>query len=257
VQGLTDDRAIRYLRGSLPEAERDAFEVHVLECDDCSDLLEAARVARDVLADEGPDRRVRPSPVVRMASLAAGLAAVAAASFVLLRPTVPPAPAVASVAPSPVREPTVPPRDFAALAEVVPPVYVPLTVRSASARDEAFDRAMGHYARREYGAAADGLRTVVRDSPNRGDAWLFLGVSDLMAGELEKAREELDHAARLGQPPYAHAAAFFLAKAELKRGEADAARKALADVTASGGSYAPEARRLLDRLERLGATGRP
>lgn len=265
ARALDDDRAVLYLQDALPEDEREAFEVHLLECDDCSDVLEAARLARDVL-EAGPlsEREVRPFPVVRVASLAAGLAAVAAASFVLLRPgpanapvAVPPRIPIASPASPDSGPPTastvLPPSaapELAALGRMEPPTYLPLATRAPAAIDEAFELAMAHYARREYVEAADGLRAVVRERPS-SEAWFFLGVSELMAGRAREARATLARAALSGQPPYAGAAVFFGAKAELQLGDADAARQALGDVVAGGGPYAPEAKRLLERLGKL------
>ncbi len=268
VQALNEERLVRYLRDDLPEEEREAFEVHLLECDECSELLEAARLASEVLEEEedAPARRGRTVRVVPMASLAAALMAAAAATFLLLRPptapvvtTTPPRVPVEGTLPSATAPPptagTVAPAgpagELAELGRVDPPTYLPLATRAPAATDAAFDLAMAHYARREYVQAADGLRAVVRERPSAGDAWFFLGVSELMAGRAREARATLARAALLGQPPYAGAAVFFGAKAELRLGEADAARRALRDAIAAGGPYAPEARRLLERLEKI------
>ncbi len=265
-RALNDERLVRYLRDALPEDEREEFEVHLLECDECSELLEAAAVAREVIEDDGvPARRARPVRIVPMASLAAGLAAAAAATFLLLRPqaapvvpTTPPRVPVegtlpSATAPAPTAAPREPAGELAELARVEPPTYLPLTTRAPATTDAAFDLAMAHYARREYAPAAEGLRAVVRERPSAGEAWFFLGLSELMAGRAREARASLARAALLGQPPYAGAAVFFGAKAELRLGEADAARRALRDAVAGGGPYAAEARRLLERLDRLGA----
>ena len=268
ARALDDDRAVLYLQDALPEDEREQFEVHLLECPDCSDLLEAARLAREVLEErDSPAQTVRPFRIVRVASLAAGLAAAAAASFLLLRPgpvagpvTTPPRIPVVShptsaVPPSTAAPPASPSPELGALGRVEPPTYLPLTTRAPAASDPAFDRAMAHYARREYVEAADGLRAVVRERPSSGEAWFFLGVSELMAGRAREARATLARAALAGQPPYADAAVFLGAKADLQLGDADAARPALRDVVTGGGPYAPEARRLLERLGKI--EGRP
>jgi TolA-binding protein len=270
ARALDDDRAVLYLQDALPEDEREAFEVHLLECDDCSDLLEAARLARDVLQEEAPPARtVRPFRIVRVASLAAGLAAAAAASFLLLRPgpvagpVAPPRIPVASppppdTAPRAVATlaPAKPSPELAALGRVEPPTYLPLATRAPAATNAAFDLAMAHYARREYVEAAEGLRAVVRERPS-SEGWFFLGVSELMAGRTREARATLARAALSGQPPYAGAAMFFGAKADLQLGDTEAARQALRDVMAGGGPYAAEAKRLLERLGKLEPGPRP
>ncbi|HET9315325.1 MAG TPA: zf-HC2 domain-containing protein, partial [Vicinamibacteria bacterium] len=140
ARALDEDRAILYLQDAMPEDEREAFEVHLLECDDCSEVLEAARLARDVLeAGTFPEPRVRPFPIVRVASLAAGLAAAAAVSFLLLRPGtaiapvgVPPRLPVVSPAPpdsahpaASMLQPSSVAPELAALGRVEPPTYLP------------------------------------------------------------------------------------------------------------------------------------
>lgn len=242
-----ESQVFRYLGDELPAGERDAFEVHVLECDACSELLDTARLAREVLAERvAPVRRGRPWV---WGSLAAGLAA-AAAAIVVLRPH----PAVVESTPPPAA-PLPSPRSIPAgllaeLARVDPPVYVPLALRAAGApSDPPFVEAMGHYARGEHAAAAALLRDVTRARPRSGEAWFFLGVSALLAGDTERSLPALARAAELGQAPYADAAPFFAAKAELRAERVAGARARLRAIAAGSGPFAADARRLLEGLD--------
>jgi hypothetical protein len=54
LQAFENDRLARYAGGDLSEEERDAFEVHVLECADCRRALDALADAPVLLRDEGP-----------------------------------------------------------------------------------------------------------------------------------------------------------------------------------------------------------
>src|SRR5688572_5267863 len=218
-----ESRVLRYLRNELPADERDALEVHLLECDACSELMETARLARELLTEAAPRRGIRPW---LWGSVAAGLAA-AAAVVVVLRPQ--PGP-VGPSGPPPVVPPratarAIPAEVLAELARVEAPVYVPLTLRAdAPPSDPRFAKAMGHYARGEHAAAAALLRDVTRAHPRSGQAWFFLGVSALLSADTEGALPALDRAAELGQQPYAGAAPFFAAKAELRAGRLSSAR---------------------------------
>ena len=241
-----ESQVLRYLRSDLPAEERDALEVHLLECDACSELMETARLAREVLAEARAPRR----PWV-WGSLAAGLAA-ALFVIVVLRPR---PVAVAPSSPPPDPPPTasaraVPAAVIAELSRVDPPVYVPLTLRAeAPPSDPRFVKAMGHYARGEHAAAAALLRDVTRAHPRSGEASFFLGVSALLSGDAEGALPALDRAAELGQAPYAEAAPFFAAKADLRTGRLASARARLGALAAGHGDFATEARHLLDRLD--------
>src|SRR5690349_13833779 len=44
----------RYLEGTLAEAEREEFEQHYFECEECFAQMEAANAARKVLQEIGP-----------------------------------------------------------------------------------------------------------------------------------------------------------------------------------------------------------
>jgi len=54
-----DDRAARYVGGDLSDEERDAFEIHALDCPDCLRALHALSEAPALLRDEGS---TRPAP---------------------------------------------------------------------------------------------------------------------------------------------------------------------------------------------------
>jgi hypothetical protein len=257
-RALDEDRAVRYLQGALPEAEEEAFEVHLLECQACSDLVEGARVARDVLtADRPAARAVRPPAVMRYVPLAAALIVAAGAAFLLVRPPVVISPAASEspgalpssgAAPDPPPAGTLPAALVAELARVDPPSYLPLTLRGTDAADAAFERAMAHYARGEHAEAAERLRTVVARRPAFAEARFFLGVSELMAGRTKDARVMLAQVAQLDRPPYSGAAVFFGAKADLLLGAVEPARASLRATAAGDGPYAAEARRILERL---------
>lgn len=76
-QSFDDDLLPRYAAGELSEAEREAFEQHVLECPDCCASLESLEAARAALATTPAARR--PPAWARAAALA--LACLAAGAW--------------------------------------------------------------------------------------------------------------------------------------------------------------------------------
>jgi hypothetical protein len=139
-----------------------------------------------------------------------------------------------------------------ALAELgrVDPAEIPLALRGTTpSSDPLFERAMGHYTRGEHAAAAALWRDVTHARPRSGEAAFFLGISALISRDAAGALVALDRAAELGQQPYAGAAAFFAAKAELQAGRVARARSRLHALAPLRGHFTAEAALLLERLD--------
>jgi anti-sigma factor RsiW len=76
----------RYVRGTLPVEERDAFEAHFLDCAECLSELEMARSLREGIRIAASDQAVRPAPAPnagRKLMAWRWTTAIAAACFVL------------------------------------------------------------------------------------------------------------------------------------------------------------------------------
>lgn len=85
-QAFEDDRAGRYVAAELSDAERDAFEIHVLECPACRAALEAHLDVVEALRARRPAEAVAPTPLVPRAAVArsprwSGLALAASVVF--------------------------------------------------------------------------------------------------------------------------------------------------------------------------------
>ena len=86
-RAFEDDRLARYVSGEAPEPERDAFEIHVLECDACRAALEVHLDLTEVLRARRPRDDSRAPAAFRSPRwlpLAAGLAAAVLAGTVFL-----------------------------------------------------------------------------------------------------------------------------------------------------------------------------
>ena len=260
---LQDDVAVAYLRGQLPEAERDAFEEHYFECADCFERLQTVRQLHGMLREPGvvagataPARKLVPrrGPSMPWLAMAAGAAFVAVGAAFVLRNAAPPQPIgatpPAAVAPSPegaTAAPVVPePPPLDVLARVEPPPYAPLVLRGGAA-ETAFDRAMEKYVRGDYAGAAEGLRAAAKEDPESGDVLFYLGVSELLAGRPQQAIGVL-RMAGAADPAFSEAAWYYMAKAHLARGDVAKARNALALVAKSDGDHKQRALSLLRAL---------
>jgi TolA-binding protein len=263
---LRDDVAVAYLRGALPEEERDAFERHYFECAACHERLRIVRDAGVVLrsgaaaVEAWPPRPARGAfrpPARPWLAWAAGAAFVAVGAAVVLRNLAPPAPpsatpaAVSPTAPASAAPPSAepvprPPLDV--LARVEPPPYAPLVVRGGEPADAAFAKAMDLYVRGDHAGAAAGLRAALQEDPSLLEARFYLGVSELLAGRAQPAVRELRRVASGDDEGFAEAARYYLAKAHLSSGDAAAARRELQLVARGEGDHKQRAEQLLEAL---------
>jgi tetratricopeptide (TPR) repeat protein len=259
-----EDVAEAYLRGELPEAERDAFEQHCFECAACFDRLQVVRDLKGMLRRDAqaaprsvmPGARARP-PAGWLA-WAAGAAFVAVGAGMVLRNMTPPdgpLPTTAPVTPSPARtDPgtaSPPPErpSLEELARVEPPPYAPLVVRGADPAESAFARAMDAYVRGDYAGAAEGLRAAIRDDFADVEAHFYLGVSELLLGRPEAAIREMEGVAASDDEAFVEAARYYAAKAHLAKGDVAAARRELQRVAGGDGDHKEQAKRLLKALD--------
>lgn len=247
----SEEIAERYLLGRLTDEDRDAFESHFFACDRCFDRLRTLRSVRAELRSDPAiepvavaaiRRRVPPWALAAAAVLAIGIGA----GLWTLRRTNEVAPAQTATNPR-----TPEPRSLAELARVEPPPYIPVTLRSAEDWRVRFERAMADYSAARYADAVRGLEVVAAQQPSAANAWFFLGISSLMLDRTDEAIRALQRCLDSGDTAYAEDAQFFLAKAFLRKGDREAASRALAAVAASNGPRAGEARDLQAALLRL------
>ena len=287
---MGSDRAERYVAAAMDEAERTSFEDHFFACDVCFRTVQALEDARSVLAEgesgQKPGGAFRGSwrglPLQWMAA-AATLVITVGLSAIVWRmsapvgvpaemaatpdaPAAPPqivptAPAVPAPAPAPVAAATpTPPSTQGRLerwAAVVPPQYVALTTRSgpdqeSDANSRTFDEAMTHYSAGRHRQAADGLQALADRAPAAAHVHFFLGISELMSGNVARARGALKRSADAGVSPYSDEAHFYLAKVALRAGDLTTAARELEIAVEREAGPDGDAARLLAELKRVG-----
>lgn len=252
------DTAEAYVAGTLPDDEQEAFERHFYGCAACLAQVQTLQDVRDRLASVPPvpraaDPRWQAAPWLGLA-LAAGVMAVGGWWWQHggLRPSPAPTP---SAAPPSAAEPALeaPGRRsvLARLATVVPPRYVPPTVPGQTPAAGSADEAMAHYAAGRYDRAAGALQVLSDARPTDPGLAFFWGISELVIGHTDAAREGLTRAIAAGAPPYADEARFYLAKAYLADDAVDLARLELQYAVSRDAGPEGEAQRILAALDRL------
>jgi len=239
----TEDVVERYLLDELSDADRDAFEEHYFECDQCLAELEGLRAVKVQLEKEQhsvPRLAQRPRTGVRwwwwaLASAAVVTLAVTALMWWMVASTL-----VQNAELSP---------ELAAMTRIDPPYYEAIRLRGVY--DEAqqkYRTAMESYAAGDYAAAISGLEEAADLDPSSANISFFLGACYLLADRTPDGIAELEHTVSLGDTPFLEETYLLLAKAHIGTGEFDAARPELQAVIDLGGDLAVDARSLLEQL---------
>lgn len=282
---ITPDAAERYVAGTMVEPERTGFEDHFFACDACFRTVQTLEDAREVLMADGSGTAAAPPAPGRGLPLRwMAIAATVALSMMVWRvsrPTEPlPETVITSEAPpagpqpiapalpaempapapplDPVRVPARPSTQsrLERWAAVIPPKYVALTTRSGQSDEDkdarAFDEAMAHYSAGRYRQAADGLQTLADGAPAAAHIQFFLGISELMSGNVTRARGALQRSAESGVSPYSDEAHFYLAKTALRAGDLTTATRELQLAVEREAGPEGDAKRLLAEVRRAG-----
>jgi len=243
---FADDQIMeRYLTNQLDDAEREAFEQHFFECDECFTQLEALQAAQKVLAAEPVSRalQIEHPQRFRRWGWAVGAAAVVIIGLVAVLWWVmqPPVPGTASLSPV-----------LAELAHIEAPYYEPVRLRGA--QDEAqqsFRTAMEFYSADDLVSAIPGLEKAADLDPTAPNISFYLGSCYLLTGRTSEGVETIQHAIDLGDTPYLEEAFILVAKARLQNGDVAGAERAFEEAAGLGGDFELEARRALAKLREV------
>jgi hypothetical protein len=251
----------RYLEGTLPENEAQAFESHYFDCPVCLGELQAVQAAQEQLrlhpvAIQPKARVLRWPALVTVGSLAAALLI----GFITLRAVHRPnSPANQSAASAPSQpsspagqtasEPAVQPTQLAQLADLNLPPFHASTLRGESS-DTAYSRGMKLYSAGNCTAAVKALARVDATSSDALAAQFYTGVCRMHMGDLDSAQSNLRHVAAAGDSPQEEAAWYYLAQIALSRSAAAPARQNLQKVVALHGDFERAANKQLGQIPR-------
>jgi len=126
--------------------------------------------------------------------------------------------------------------------------YIPSDLRGGAGSEE-FLHGMEAYSAGRYDEAAGWLKQSMQAGSRQGEVRFYLGVSLLLSGDASGARGALEEAARI--TPSSGLYHWYLAQALLKCGNVGAAEKELAQVSATGGEFALQARALLQKIREV------
>lgn len=211
--GVFDDDAVhRYVAGTLPPSEVDAFEIHVLSCPGCAVAAREGLLVRAALQSAAPaagrmPHRMGAGRLGRLVPLAA------AAALVLV-----------------LTGRSDPLRSLGGVDRL--PVFEPLPVRAepgVAAREA--DAGMDAYAAADYRSAIRHLEAAAAAEPSAG-TYFFLGASHLALDQPIAAATAFRVALQPAGNAYAAEAHFYLAKAFLRVGQADSALAHLGAISA-------------------------
>uniref|UniRef100_Q027U0 Uncharacterized protein n=1 Tax=Solibacter usitatus (strain Ellin6076) TaxID=234267 RepID=Q027U0_SOLUE len=231
----------RYVLGQLGAAEQDSFEEHYFDCDACLEEVRMMQGLQAVVAERPRVRSVAEIPGRKWMLWGAAAAVVAGIGLVEI-----PRAHQRREAPAAVVDAGA---ELQVLARVAAPRYTASNLRSASGnRDEQFRAAMEKYSAGDYRATVEGLRG--QETPA---ARFYLGIAELMTGNLDAAVTQLRDTVAMGETPYLEEARFFLAKSLLGKKDAAGAAAELEQTIALRGDRESEARRLLELVRALPA----
>lgn len=240
------ETAQRYVAGTLPAVDAEAFELHLLGCDRCRREVDLALRFAPALAGaaQGASRQATPTAAAPRADssppagapvttirrsrrlLLVGLPALAAAAVLLV---------VVTRSGSELEQ----------LAGITPPPFSGAPSRSLEATQDV-DAGMQAYVRRDFARAAALLgRAAATDSAP--SVSFYLGVSRLAAGDARGALQALAVPRSRLASPYRDDAAFFASKAHLRLGQVDSALSILRAIP-DNSPAAPPARALAESL---------
>lgn len=241
-----------YLLGRLPERAAAEFEEHYFECPLCRERVELLEATRQQL-------RSTPAPAAVGKRLRRTFGALAAAAVVviavgIMRDGAPLPESTPDTSAPNIELPGTPSSnpgssDLRALGTIVPPRFDAPRLRStSSASRRTFLQAMERYERGDYEQAVEGLRGAVDQDPKSIPARFFLAVSYLQLERNSDGVEHLREVVRLGESAYLEDAHYFLAKAHIRQGDLDSARKELQAAIALDGDRRAEASQLLSEI---------
>ena len=248
---LIDD----YIRGNLPESEKEALEQHYFECDRCFAELQAREKLIEVIQERGEtifaeyitkrkpfresfragllDRLFPKAPLWRQGWVYA--AATVAVVLILV----------------PVVSTLFGPNKYEHLAEFKPYPYLLAGLRSgASDGERLFHEGMRLYTDKDYDQAALRLEEVVAVDPESVLAYFYLGVCFLMEEKTAHAIQSL-HKATVAQPD-SEIFHWYLGQAYLKKGDGNKALIAFERVRALNGEYRIRAEALIRKIDEIG-----
>jgi tetratricopeptide (TPR) repeat protein len=234
-----------YVRGTLSDEQRDAFEQHFLGCASCAGEVETALEIHEVL--RSAPRRRSAVPLWAAAAAALVLVALLAVWWTSRGPerSGPVADAPSRDVPAPAPTPTPSEEALLELAQVAPPAYEETVLRGG---EDTLRQAMRLYREGRYGDAIRGLEAAMARNPQADHVIFFLGASYLLDGQTGPAIDALRIVAERPESPFSEEARFYLAKALIRDRRLEDAKAELEKLASSDGAWATDARDLLERL---------
>jgi DNA-directed RNA polymerase specialized sigma24 family protein len=229
-----------YVRGDLDPDRKNVVEEHAFRCRRCATRLLALQQAYDMKVSSSPPSPVKQVREKRATAWIGGFLVTGIALFLVLL-------AVQSVLGK--GERLTKAREVSVLRPIRMPTNPPLP--EDPALRELWKEAVTSYQRGDYAKAAERLAKLYDSGAEIPNLGLYLGVSQLLAGQAKDAARTLARQVPEGAPGVAHH--FYRAQALLMLGRVEEAREELRAVLASGASvFRRDAERQLTVLMETG-----
>ena len=280
---LNDTEILEYLDGGLPEGRHAAVAAHLEECRLCAASVEGvaslewregflrsvesirarvrartATMTADARIPRQAPRFRRPAPqyLALAATLVLGVSTAVVLTRVLTRPFPDDAEATLAVGTALNRSAsgeTLFRRHFEPYPSTRPVVRGMSDergVHDVAGEDDA-SSALALYQARDYRGALAALEKSRERAPRDPMILFYAGVSRLALGNAREAMRDLEEVALLGSSEFSAPAEWYVALADLRNGDLDAARSRLVRIAEAGGFYRAKAQALLSEWSQL------
>ena len=244
----------RYLDGTLPDTEVEAFEEHYFGCQHCFSELQLRHAAALELASQPAPKASRTAVKVRsfyswaLAAAAVLVLAITGVWIARQRSRVDSTPSTAVLQ-------NTDQKLFEELARIEEaPSYLQATIRGGTEgpAQEKFRQGMQLYQQGKYAEAVPYLRSAAESDPELFPRKFYLGITLLMTNQNDEAIQNLLSLVKSSSNPYLEESHWYLAKACFRKKDIKSGKEQLEAVAGLNGPHAPEARRLLERLRETG-----
>ena len=244
----------RYLDGTLPETEVEAFEEHYFGCQHCFSELQLRHAAAIELTSQSAQKASRPAAKTKSfyfwALAAAAVLVLALTSVWVIRQRSP-------VDSTPSTAVLVNPQQklFEELARIEEaPSYLQATIRGgvAGPAQEKLRQGMQLYQQGKYAEAVPYLRPASESNPELYPSRFYLGISLLMVNQNDEAIQTLLSLVNSTSNPYLEDSQWYLAKAYFRKKDVKAGKEHLEAVVRLDGPHAEEASRIVGLIESSG-----
>ena len=243
----------RYIDGTLPETDAEAFEEHYFGCQHCFSELQLRHAAAIELGSQSHSKTsglaAKAKPFRVWALLVAAVLLLTVTGLWLVRQRNPIELTPSTAALQDPQEKLL--QELTRIDE--PPPYLQATIRGGveGPAQVKFHQGMSFYQEGKYAEATPYLRAASELDPMLFPSRFYLGISLLMNNQNDEAIQPLLSLSETKENPYFEESNWYLAKAYFRKNDVKTGKDYLEVVAALKGAHFSQASNDLDRLEKI------